>query len=547
MAGVKKALKPDFELAKLCLMAQISRMTEKIFVKFNGAAGTVTGSCMLFSWHSRKILVDCGMFQGSRTLEKLNYEDFSFAPSEIDALILTHAHIDHSGLFPKLVKDGFRGQVFCTHGTRDLLEFMLADSGRIHEADAERRNRRPDRDENIEPLYTELDALKAWNKCTEREYETWFEVTSGIKAKFWNAGHILGSASVELDINGVKILCSGDLGPDNKIFHPDPEAPNALDYVIGESTYGTRDREDFTIAQRRTKLETEINEALKKGGNLIIPVFALERTQELMLDIAELKAAGRIGNINVFIDSPLASKATKAFDENIADLEDISNPNIFKSDIFHFTDDVEMSKRLNNLKGAIIMAASGMCEAGRIRHHLRHNLPDANSTVLFVGYQAGGSLGRMILDGAQKVRISGQDVLVRAKIRKIDGYSAHADQGELLAWIKERNPILGSLFLTHGEKSEIEIYRDLVLKQNPGLSILIPEIGEEYLLSKKSEARRTKTGRIDLFEALNRDWENEYTDFSLGLKSKLLQIKDETERKKVIKAMQDVLKANAIN
>lgn len=524
-------------------------MTDKVFIKFNGAAGTVTGSCMQFSWHSRKILVDCGLFQGSRTLEKLNYSEFPFAPNEIDAVVLTHAHIDHSGLLPKLVKEGFKGSIFCTHGTRDLLEFMLADSGRIHESEAERRNRRPDRDrsEIIEPLYTEIDALKAWEKCREIEYESWFEVINGIKAKFWNAGHILGSASVELDIGGVKILCSGDLGPDNKIFHPDPEAPNALDYVICESTYGTRDREDFTISSRRAKLENEINSAMSKGGNLIIPVFALERTQELMLDIAELYKAGRIGNVNVFIDSPLASKATKAFDENIDELEDISDPDIFKSDIFHFTDDVEMSKRLNNLKGAIIMSASGMCEAGRIRHHLRHNLPDANSTVLFVGFQAGGSLGRAILDGSKRVRISGQDVLVRANIRKIDGYSAHADQGELLTWIKERNPILGSLFLTHGEKSEIEIYRDLVLAQNPGLSILIPEIGEEYALSKREPAKRTKTGRTDLFEALNRDWENEYTEFSLGLKSDLLKIKDDSQRKKAIAAMRDTLRNLGMN
>lgn len=530
-------------------MAQICTMTDKVFIRFNGAAGTVTGSCMLFTWHSSKILVDCGLFQGSRTLEKLNFEDFSFAPSEIEAVILTHAHIDHSGLLPKLVKDGFNGKVMCTHGTRDLLEFMLADSGRIHESEAERRNRRPDRDhsEIIEPLYTELDAMKAWEKCQEIDYETWFEVTSGIKAKFWNAGHILGSASVELDICGIKILCSGDLGPDNKIFHPDPEAPNAIDYVICESTYGTRDREDFTISTRRDNLEKEINSAMSKGGNLIIPVFALERTQELMLDIAELYKAGRIGNVNVFIDSPLASKATKAFDENIGELEDISDPDIFKSDIFHFTDDVEMSKRLNNLKGAIIMSASGMCEAGRIRHHLRHNLPDANSTILFVGFQAGGSLGRTILDGAKHVRISGQDVLVRAEIRKIEGYSAHADQGELLAWIKERNPILGSLFLTHGEKAEIEIYRELVLKLNPGISVLIPEIGEEYLLTKREPAKRTKTGRTDLFDSINRDWENEYADFSLGLRGDLLKIKDKTQRKKAIDAMRDTLKNLTMN
>lgn len=524
-------------------------MSEKVFLKFNGAAGTVTGSCMLFSWHSRKILVDCGMFQGSRTLEHLNYEDFSFSPNEIDAVLLTHAHIDHSGLLPKLVKDGFNGAIFCTHGTRDLLEFMLADSGRIHEAEALRKNRRRDRDyaQIIEPLYTEIDAMKAWEKCREINYETWFEPVSGIKAKFWNAGHILGSASIELDIGGVKILCSGDLGPDNKIFHPDPEAPNALDYVICESTYGTRDREDLTIEKRRANLENEILHATNKGGNLVIPVFALERTQELMLDIATLYEKGRIGNVNVFIDSPLASKATKAFDENISDLEDISNPNIFKSGIFHFTDDVEMSKRLNNVKGAIIMAASGMCEAGRIRHHLKHNLPNPNSSILFVGFQAGGSLGRTILDGAKKVRISGEEFMVRANVRKIDGYSAHADQGELLAWIKERNPILGSLFLTHGEKSEIEIYRELVQKQNPNISILIPEIGEEYSLIKKEPARRTKTGRVDLFEALDKDWENEYAAFSINLKNNLMNIKDGSARKKAIEAMRQTLKNIEMN
>lgn len=520
-------------------------MSNIINLSFHGAARTVTGSCMEFAFNGKRILVDCGLFQGSRSLEVMNYEDFDFNPHDIDAVILTHAHIDHSGLLPKLVANGYKGDIYCTGPTRDLLQFMLADAGRIQEYEAMRRNRRKDRagQSKFEPIYTEQDAIKAWEASIGIDYQTWFSPIDGFKARFWNAGHILGSASVELEIGEVKIICSGDIGPENKAFYEDPEAPQNLDYVICESTYGNRSRVHMQIEQRRNLLETEIKSALRRGGNLVVPVFALERTQELLLDIATLIVQGKIPNIPVFVDSPLASQATQVFKKHSSELEDLSDPNIFSHPAIHYVDDVEVSKRLNNVTGAIILSASGMCEAGRIRHHLIHNLPSANSTILFVGFQAQGSLGRTILDGAKMVRISGQEVSVKAQIRQIDSYSAHADQSELIEWIKGRLPINGSLILSHGEAQSIDYLAELIQKDEKTLSIIKPEIGETYELTKNNNARRLKTGRLDVRYAIDKDWQNEYADFSLNLKNDLKRIKDPEQRKKAIEHMRNIIES----
>ena len=518
-------------------------MSKTLSLTFHGAARTVTGSCHEFILGDRRVLVDCGMFQGSRTLEGLNAGAFGFNPAKVDAVILTHAHIDHSGLLPRLVAEGFTGRIWCTQPTADLLEYMLADAGRIQEADVQRRNRRRDRagDEPFSPLYTEADALAAWGQASPVALEEWFEPAPGFRARLWNAGHILGSASVELEAGGVRVLASGDLGPDNKAFHPDPQGPAGFDHVLCESTYGDRRREPMTIAARRKLLEAEIRGALERGGNLVIPTFALERTQELLLDIAELVRTRALRDVPVFIDSPLASQATKVFERHAADLEDVDPACTFNCPNFHFTESVAESIRLNSVSGAIIMAASGMCEAGRIRHHLVHNLFRRDSTVLFVGYQAAGTLGRVILEGAQRVRISGQDVMVRAAIRRIDSYSAHADQGELLDWIGERAPVAGSLFLVHGEQTALETLRDLAAPRVPGTAIQLPEIGESYDLPPGAPASRTRTGRTDLTAALGHDWQNSYADFVTGLKRRLARIEDEQAREKVLADMRKVL------
>ncbi|GGD66152.1 MBL fold metallo-hydrolase RNA specificity domain-containing protein [Croceicoccus mobilis] len=512
-------------------------------LRFHGAARTVTGSCMEFAQKGVSLLVDCGMFQGSRTLEYLNAGPFEFDPAKIPAVILTHAHIDHSGLLPKLVAQGFKGTIWCTGPTADLLEFMLADAGRIQESEAERHNRRRDRagEEAFQPVYTEADAIAAWHLCRKVELEEWFEPAPGFRARLWNAGHILGAASVELVAGGVQIMCSGDIGPDNKAFQPDPEGPSGFDHVICESTYGGRQRERVSIAERRRLLGAEVRSALARGGNLIIPVFALERTQELLLDLASLLREGQVPDVPVFIDSPLASRVTEVFARYAAELEDTGGANVFASPSFHFTADVSESIRLNSMTGAIIMAASGMCEGGRIRHHLIHNLHRRGSTVLFVGFQAQGSLGRVIQEGANAVRISGTDVRVRAQIRRIDHYSAHADECELLDWVAAREPIGGTLFLDHGEPEGMEQMRRELQRRRPDQNVRLPEIGESYALAAGKPAKRIGTGRTELQQALGRDWQNDYAAFVTGLKSDLAHIHDEAKRREALKKMSEIL------
>lgn len=522
-------------------------MTVPSLLTFHGAARTVTGSSVELETAEARVLFDCGLFQGSRTLETLNHEAFPFAVDRIAAVILTHAHIDHCGLLPKLVKQGFAGAIWCTQGTADLLEFMLADAGRIQEGEAERRNRRRDRADEaaFTPLYTEEDAIKAWRQCRPISLMDWFEPARGIRARLWNAGHILGSASAEVEAGDARLLFSGDLGPEHKAFHPDPDGPSAIDHVICESTYGNRDRPRPSIENRRALLEEEINQALVRGGNLIIPAFALERTQELLVDIATLLDGNRIPGVPVFVDSPLATRATSVFSSHASELEDLGSDDVFRHPGIHYVNDVSESMRLNTVSGAIILAASGMCEAGRIRHHLKHNLHRRESTVLFVGFQAQGSLGRVILEGARHVRISGTDVAVRAQVREIESYSAHADRSELRRWIAERQPIAGSLFLSHGEQDAIDGLRALVQEDDKALSIIAPEIGETFELRPAAPARRVRTGRPDQQELVGRDWQNDYAEFATGLKQHLAEIRSEKARRKAIAEMRRVLDSYA--
>lgn len=514
---------------------------------FHGAAQTVTGSCMELALNGQHILVDCGLYQGSRTLETLNHGAFDFEVSRIKAVVLTHAHIDHCGLLPKLVKQGYKGAIWCTQGTADLLEFMLADAGRIQEGEATRRNRRRDRagETAFEPLYTEADALQAWRQAKGVELGEWFEPAPGFRVRLWNAGHILGAASAEIEATTkqgpVRLLCSGDIGPDNKEMQANPQSPSGLDYVVCESTYGNRTREHLSIEARRDVLEHEINTALARGGNLIIPVFALERTQELVLDIIRLAEANRIPGVPVFVDSPLASRATSVFAAHAGELEDMEGIDIVRHPSIHYVEDTAESMRLNTVSGAIILAASGMCEAGRIRHHLKHNLHRRDSTVLFVGFQSAGSLGRVLVEGAPRVRISGEEISVRAQIRRIDTYSAHADGAELLAWIKARFPINGGLFLSHGESDAIAGLEAVVQAEAPGLKIIAPRLGESFALSPGATAKRLRTARVDVGAALGTDWQNDYASFVTNLKHGLAHLRSDKDRRRAIAEMQRIL------
>lgn len=516
-------------------------MAKAIELRFHGAARTVTGSCMEVRLGSMRLLVDCGLFQGTRTLEALNYRPFAFEPRTIDAVLLTHAHIDHSGLLPRLVAEGFAGPIYCTEPTRGLLAYVLPDSARIQEWDAEYRNQRADRrgESPIAPLYRAVDADRALELLRPIALNQWFEPAPGLRARLWNAGHILGSASIELQAGGTSILFSGDLGPAHKSFEAPPEAPAGVDHVVCESTYGDRDREDISIAERQTLLETEIREALARKGNLVIPIFAVERTQELLFDIAVLFNSGRLPRRPVFIDSPLASRTTSVFAAHKDELEGIGTQAVFDNTAFHYVEDVSESIRLNATTGAIIMAASGMCEGGRIRHHLLHNLARSDSTVLFVGYQAQGTLGRTILDGAPRVRISGRDVTIRARIRRMDFYSAHADRGSLLDWIGARHPVRGTLFLDHGEPSAIESLRATL--DEKGVPVIVPSLGETYQLEAGTKAQRLTTGDAALTDALQSDWQNDYAKLAVNLKHELQAIEGEKVRRAAIADMRAVL------
>lgn len=520
---------------------------------FRGGAGTVTGSCYLIEHDRGRFLVDCGMFQGNKTIRELNYAPFPFDPAEVDYLLLTHAHIDHSGLIPKLTRNGFSAPIHATAPTLDLLTFMLPDSGRIQESEVERKNRSLRRrgKPTVTPIYTQQDAEACLERVEPHGLEGWFEPGPGVRARFWNAGHILGSVSIELAIDDggsrpLRLLFSGDLGPDEKVFHLEPDAPEGFDYVVCESTYGDRDRADVTVEGRRDALEREINEALGRGGNLVIPSFAVERSQELLHDIGVLLAEDRIrASTPVFLDSPLASRVTKVFIRHANTLDDVAldEPELFRHPNFRITESVEDSKAINRIDGgAIIISASGMCDAGRIRHHLKNNLWKRDSTVLFVGYQAPGTLGSIILGGAEEVRIHGREIKVRAAIRQLGNYSAHADQPELLAWLRERLPVSGGVFLTHGEDDARAVLRDLLVADGvPAGRIHLPQLDEDFVLKAGDEPlRRQREMRVPE-DQIERDWANDYVAFTLALSERLDAMSDEEAKRELVGALAGVL------
>ena len=366
-----------------------------VTVKICGAARTVTGSCFLFQSPAGQLLVDCGLFQGSKTLKALNYGAFPFHPADIDAVLLTHAHIDHSGLLPKLVRAGFRGPVLATRGTIDLCSYLLPDAGSIQESEVwslNRRNAARGRAE-VTPIYTQADAVASLDAFRAIEYETWIEVIAGVRARYWNAGHLLGSASIEIEFSNegtlgkpLSVLMSGDLGPDAKLLQTEPESPIGCDYVFSESTYGHLDRPATTPEARRQRLATEVRDAYAAKGPLIIPAFAVERTQELIVDLVDLMERGVVPTAPIFLDSPLAIRATEVFRKHANSLgTEVQVKRLLDSPLLRATETVDESKDIAKLTGFhIIIAASGMCDAGRIRHHLKRWLWHRNATVLIV-------------------------------------------------------------------------------------------------------------------------------------------------------------------
>jgi len=458
---------------------------------FHGAARTVTGSMHLVETNGVRLLLDCGLFQGRR---KETYErnlNFPFDPASIDAVILSHAHIDHSGNIPNLVKQGFQGPIWCTPATRDLCVAMLRDSGYIHEHDVFYLNKHRRRKglPPVEPLYTRQDADAALPAFVTIGYGRPFPVVPGVRLTFLDAGHILGSAITLLDIEEKgktqRLVFSGDLGRPGLAILRDPEMVGAADVLIMESTYGNRLH--GTTGEAERMLRNVINDTYRRRGKVIIPSFAVGRTQELVYGLHRLADAHKIPDLPIFVDSPLAVNVTEIFrlhpecyDEEVQEfINRDSHRDPFGFRRLRYIRDVEDSKALNFLRdSAVIISASGMCEAGRILHHLKNNIGDPANTILFVGFQAEHTLGRRILDGHEQVRIFGKEYRVRAEVESIDGYSAHADQKELLAWVEgfDRQR-LQHAFLVHGEEEAALVLAEEV-RQLGVSNVCVPERGE---------------------------------------------------------------------
>jgi len=531
-------------------------------ISFHGAARGVTGSCFRLETATGTVLIDCGMFQGSKTEKELNYKPFPFAPNEIDAVLLTHAHIDPSGLLPKLVKHGFRGRIHTTAATRDLVEVMLYDSAHIQDIEvlqynrrARRRNRR-----NVTPIYDEGDVSRTVSQLKPAPYDRWVAVLPGIRARFWNAGHMLGSASVELELGAgavpdgeadkpLRLLFSGDIGPDFKLLHPDPEAPAGIDYLFCESTYGDRERHDVRPELRRKILAREVREAMKPGGALIIPSFAVERAQELISDLGQLMAESHLPQIPVYLDSPLATRATEVFARHADELEQGATfLQGLKSRNLHFSQTAEQSKALDRIRDFhIVIAASGMCEAGRIRHRLKNWLWREEGTVLIVGFQAKGTLGRFLQEGASQVRIQGDDITVRARIRSIDQYSGHADKTELMDWIRERLPVEKDLFLVHGEENAMSELAEDAAKLVDPKRIVMPALDACYELTPEGAVLSTEAvePRLAPEQIAHLDWHNDVSKLILDINDRLRSAAGERSRNVLIRKLRRVLEEDA--
>jgi len=458
-------------------------------LKFIGGVRTVTGSCFYIECNDLKILVECGLYQGENA-DEINRYPFDYRPDDIDYIFVTHAHLDHSGMLPRVVKEGFRGKIITTPATRDLLELMLYDAANIQQSDAEWKTRKAMRAGNppIIPLYTVEDVRDLGSLFDVKPYDTVFNLGSGIRYRFLDAGHILGSGTLELwfqdSDKDKKIVFSGDIGKKGSPIIRDPSVPLESNYIVMESTYGNRMHKP--MKDSIDELVQAIRMTFKKGGNVYIPSFAVGRAQDLLYMLNDLVREKRLYNINVYLDSPLAEEVTKVylshpevFDEEA--MKRFSTLNFESSLKLHFVQGVQGSMALNRIKsGIIVIAGSGMCEGGRIMHHLKHNLWRQECSVVFVGFQGKGTLGREIVEGRRSVHILGEEIAVRASVYTINGFSAHADQAELTGWLScfMDSP---EVFIVHGEEDVAMSFGGLVTEKF-GFKTYVPEKGELFEL-----------------------------------------------------------------
>jgi len=465
-----------------------------IKLAFLGAAQNVTGSRYQVEAGNVRLLVDCGLYQ-EREFRNRNWDSYPVRPDTIDAVLLTHAHLDHCGLLPKLVREGFHGHIFCTDATADIAQIMLMDSAKIQEEDAEFKRRRHEREERKGPypeipLYTVDDVEACCSLLSPVRYGELIPIGDGIAATFHDAGHVLGSSMILVDVNQNgetrKLLFSGDVGRWNKPILRDPTLFHQADYVLVESTYGDRLHEDSETVGNQ--LADVINSAMQARGNIVVPSFALERAQEVLYHLNLLLMEHRIPHLMVFLDSPMAANITDVFQKH---------PELYDRDMLELIQQgnspfdfpgltivrrIDQSKAINNITGsAMIIAGSGMCTGGRIKHHLMSNISRAECTILFVGYQAMGTLGRQIVDGAEEVRILGQKHPVRARVAQIHGLSAHADRDELLRWLSGLHSPPRRVFVVHGEPETTAQFADF-LRERTGWEIAVPQYREEIIL-----------------------------------------------------------------
>ena len=512
-------------------------------ITFLGATKTVTGSNFLVEGAGKKFIVDCGMFQGKADVEKENFEPFEYNPSEIDFMLLTHAHIDHSGRIPKLYNEGFKGPIYAQKATCDLCGIMLPDSGHIQEMEAQWKNKKRERkgEELVPPLYTAEDAINCLELFVQVKYDEIIQVDENIFVRFNDAGHMLGSSIIEVwvkeDGKETKTVFTGDIGNNDIPLLASPTMIENCDYLVMESTYGSRLH--MKNNQKAEMFLDIVSETIDNGGTVVIPSFAVGRTQEILYELNKIKQSrddeefkrkySTLMKVPVYVDSPLAISATEIFKQNMDLFEDEVKEEMEKGDNplefpgLRFTQTADESKALNeSTEPSIIISASGMCDVGRIKHHLKHNIWNPKSTILFVGYQAPGTLGNLIVNGAKKVTIFGEEFAVNARIEYIEGYSGHADQQWLMNFVYSFITKPKHIFLVHGEDESQEVLRNKILEET-GIGVSIPEYAETYELCdelkivNKIKIKKSNSIKYEILTRLSR-LQNEIKDMEVIVK-----------------------------